>query len=376
MLNAPDEPRIQLFAFFRHLFQFPILREVKFLVSLIFVQLAPEIPTALTRSTVGIAGVGVGSAAAGATFFFCFVVNSVWTYSIGLFSGCADNSNLMCFMDDTANVILYTFVCPLYVGLGVWLWMVVINHTGELRAYANNIRATPNPKSPNWVRGFLLLSLILAISLFGTANYISDVTDPGRVSVDYWFVERLTNNMRSIGPLGVYYFLINFVLLTISLVSITLFMSIFVVGFEVGAALDGYDKPEKIDLIALKLKLAAFTEAYLLGKALTFLYMMNILIWQSSPLGNTENLWVAGLFASLIGVVFISLPRYYIELQWYRYRMRTELLPKDDLGQYQDIRPSYAKFLAMFFDVAMIGSFILTFWPDYIASLTSNEPDT
>lgn len=368
MLNAPDEPKILLFAFFRYLFSLPVLREIKLLFSLIFVQLAPDIPAALTRSSVGITGFNVGISAAVATFFFCFLVTSVWTYSIGLFSGCTDNTVQLCFIDDTANIILYSLICPLYVGLGVWLWMVVINHSGELRAYARSVGTAQKSGEAHWVRGVLLLFVILGVSLFSTSNYISDVTDPAKVSIDYWFVERLGSNERTIGPLGVYYFLINFMLLTVSLISITLFMTMFVTGFEIGSALDGYKNKEAISFFELKSKLEAFTEVYLLGKALAFLYMINILIWQSSPLGNTDNLWVAGFFVSLIGVLFISLPRYYIELQWYRFQVRAGSTPENCREQYQDIRPLAAKFLAMFFDVMMIGSFMLTFWPEYIVS--------
>ncbi|MGE0484477.1 MAG: hypothetical protein AB7Q81_10085 [Gammaproteobacteria bacterium] len=371
MFNAPDDPKIQSFAFCRDLFQLPVLRELKFLVSLIFIQLAPGIPVGLTKSTTGISGAGVGVASAVATFFFCFVVNAGWTYSLNMFVGCGADQQVMCFADDTANLILYVLVCPLYVGLGVWLWMVVLNQAGELRAYARSISEPDSPREVSWVKGFALLTIILGVSLFGTSNYISDITNTSRVPVDYWFVVRLADGSRAIGPLGVYYFLINFVLLTITLISITLFMSIFVVGFEIGAALDRYRGTDALDFNVLKIKLSAFTEAYLLGKALAFLYMWNILIWQSSPLGNTENLWVAGLFASLIGVFFISLPRYYIELQWFRYRVRAGLLPEDDSEQYQDIRPSHAKFLAMLFDTLIIGGFILSFWKPYIASLTN-----
>lgn len=369
MISSPDDPKIRAFAFGRWIFQLPVLRHIKIALGLIFVQLAPGVPIALSRSTLGISGAAVGVAAGVATFFFCFVVIALWTQQVGTLSG--DEANRVYFLSDTTNLILYTFVCPLYVGLGIWLWMVVLNHSGELRTYASELNPQlPQPR-PQWFRGFALLMLILAIALFGTANYISDVTDVTRVPDHYWFVHLLADGTRSIGPLGVYYFLINFVLLTITLISITLFMTIFTTVFRVGAALDSYEPAESVDFREIRLKLSSYTEAYLLGKALAFLYMLNLILWQASPLGKTDNLWIAGLFASLIGVVFISLPRYFVELQWYRYRERAGLLPEDDQHQYQDIRPFYAKALATVFDTLLISGFIMSFWQQYIVSLTN-----
>ena len=369
MISSPDDPKIRAYAIARWLFQFPILRHFKIALGLIFVQLAPGVPTALSRSTLGISGAAVGGAAGVATFFFCFIVIALWTQYVGTLSG--EEANRIYFLDDTANLILYTIVCPLYVGLGIWLWMVVLNHSGNLRTYANELNPQLPQARPQWFRGFTLLVLILAVALFGTANYISDVTDMSRVPDHYWFVHVLADGTRSIGPLGVYYFLINFVLLTITLISIALFMTIFTTIFRVGSALDSYESAEKLDFREIRLKLSSFTEAYLLGKALAFLYMLNIILWQASPLGNTNNLWIAGLFASLIGVVFISLPRYFVELQWFRYRERAGLLPEEDKHQYQDIRPFYAKALATTFDTLLISGFIMSFWPQYIVSLTN-----
>jgi len=366
--SAPHDPKIWAFALLYRLFEYPILRSVKHGLKLVFVQLAPEVPTSLSRSTVGQVGIRVGAVAALATLLFCFVVPAVWASMLGTFSG--DDPSRMYFSRDTINLILYLVVCPLYVGLGVWLWIVVIKYSGGIRDYAINLDSQAERNRMSWLRQFLLLTVVMAVSLFATANYIADITDPARVAVDYWFVKLMPSGDRSIGPLGVYYFLINFVLLTITLISIMFFMSIFSAVFSVGTALQKYEQPNRIDLGVIRLKLEAFTEAYLLGKALTFLYMLNILMWQSSPLGNTENLWIAALFASLIGVVFVSLPRYFVELQWFRYRERTGQLPVDDPSQHQDIRPFYVQVSATIFDTLLIGGFIMSFWPEYILSLT------
>lgn len=366
--SAPDDPKIWAYALLCRLFEYPILRTVKNALNLLFVQLAPEVPTSLSRSTVGQAGFRVGGVAALATLLFCFLVPALWTRSLGTFSG--DDVSRMYFFDDIINLTLYLVVCPLYVGLGVWLWILVIKHSGDIRDYAEDLERDAKRRRPSWVREFLLLVIVMAVALFATANYIADITDPGRVPIDYWFVKITANGERTIGPLGVYYFLINFVLLSITLISITFFMSIFSAVFSVGAALQNYKHPDRIDFSAVRSKLEAFTEAYLLGKALTFLYMVNILMWQSSPLGNTNNLWIAGLFASLIGVVFVSLPRYFVELQWYRYRQRTGQLPEDEPGQHQDIRPFYAQVMATIVDTLLIGGFMMSFWPEYLVSLT------
>lgn len=86
---------------------------------------------------------------------------------------------------------------------------------------------------------------------------------------------------------------------------------------------------------------------------------------KAGTLGNTGNIYVAGFFLSLVGVVFVSLPRYFLELQWYRYRHRvaghTGAAPA-----YQDTRPFSAKLIATVLDTLLIGGFITEFWRSII----------
>ncbi|GGA68367.1 hypothetical protein GCM10011369_07520 [Neiella marina] len=369
--SAPDEPKIWIYSLLLNLANAYPCKILKAPFSYVFIELAPEIPVSLRNSSVGYTGRRVGLAAALATFIFCFCIPAIWTLSEGTFSG--SDAGRLYFSDDTVNLILYTLICPLYVGLGVWLWLVSIHSSGELKLYSQSIQGEASPPRQGLLfREFLLFVLLLAISLLGTASYISDISDVSKVSVDYWFVDKTHFNERIIGPLGVYYFLLNFVLLFITLLTITFFMSIFSSAISIGSSLESYSQQRCLDFNVIRIKLEAFTEAYLLGKSITFCYMINILLWQSSALGNTDNLWIAGLFVTLIGVVFVSLPRYFIELQWFRYRQRTGQLVDHDRDNYQDIRPFNAKLIATALDTLLISGFALSFWPDYLISLVSD----
>jgi hypothetical protein len=215
------------------------------------------------------------------------------------------------------------------------------------------------------LRKILLLVLILSMGFFSTAGYIGDIMNPSNVDKRYWFMDLSRSGEHILGPLGVYYFLLNFVLLLITLASITFFMSIFTSVMAVGQALEAKSKHSDTELNVLEAKLATFTEAYIIAKLLTFIYMVNFFIWKKSPLGATQNIYVAFIFLTLFGVLFVSLPRYFVELQWYRYMVRSKQVDADE-DVYKDIRPFWIRFLASVLDSVMIGGFVMTVLTDLI----------
>jgi len=146
-------------------------------------------------------------------------------------------------------------------------------------------------------------------------------------------------------------------------------MSIFSVVIDVGNSLDKTPPNNKLEFLILRTKLSSFTEAYMLAKLLTGLYMINVFLWEKTALGKTDNLIIAASFISLIGVFFVSIPRYFLELQWHKYKYRSgEVDEKSE--SYDDIRPFEIKLIATVLDTFLIGSFILTFfWPRIKESL-------
>ena len=355
--TAPKEFKVWAFAFLWRLSEVAGLRQIKILLSLMFVELAPAIPVSLRRSITGVAGRQAGILGATITFIFCLLVPVGWTLAIGKFSSTQPGTLFL--WQDKNNLILYAIVCPLYVGLGCWLAVTVISGWSDIKEYA--LALHPQAVKASRVTLFktlLLAVLVLSMGLFSTASYIGDILNPVNVPQHYWFMDVADSGEHTLGPLGVYYFLINFLLLMTTLISITLFMSVFVSVMAVGQALEAKTRPTDAELSVLEGKLATFTEAYILAKLLTFIYMINFYLWKNSPLGATQNIYIAFIFLTLFGVLFVSLPRYFIELQWYRFLVRTKQVRADD-DIYKDIRPFKIRVVATLLDNLMIGGFVI-----------------
>lgn len=354
---APKEFKVWSFALLWRLSEITGFRHIKLLINLMFVELAPSIPVSLRHSITGVAGPQAGILGATITLIFCLLVPIGWTLAIGKFSSAQPGTIFL--WQDKINLILYAVVCPLYVGLGCWLAVVAISGWSNINEYA--MALNPQAGKPSRVRLFkrlLLAMLVLSMGLFSTASYIGDILNPVNVPQHYWFMDIADSGEHTLGPLGVYYFLINFVLLMTTLISITLFMSVFVSVMAVGQALEAKTQPSDAEFAVLEAKLATFTEAYILAKSLTFVYMINYYMWKSSPLGATQNIYLAFIFLTLFGVLFVSLPRYFVELQWYRFLVRTKQVRADE-DVYKDLRPFKIRVIATLLDNLMIGGFVI-----------------
>ena len=91
--------------------------------------------------------------------------------------------------------------------------------------------------------------------------------------------------------------------------------------------------------------------------------MLNVYTWKWEHPHGSLNLIFMGLALTIVGVIFVSIPRYFIELQWLHFQQRqqnegiTECSPK-----YVDIRPFGTKLAAHLLDTLIIGGFIFSFW--------------
>jgi len=365
-----DEPKLYWFDKLLQIGKLPIFREISLLISLIFIRVAPEIPISLKKSYSGPDGLRAGIIGFIITFIFAFIMNVIGTSINGTLIGTtflagdslfnSPGPAVIHFLDDWWNLLLYAIVCPAYVGLTCWLVVVVIKGYGEIKDFKNKeLSENSQPRKFTLVKGIALGVLVLSVAFLLTTNYINDIMVLVEKEKYYWFLTKI-NDQYEVRALGVYYFLLNFSLLIVTLIALTFFMSIYALIMSVGKALESKKEIGQFEFKILKEKLSIFTEAYIITKGIIACYIANIWIWAASPMGKgvTENFAIAVILLAIIGVFLVSFPRYFVELQWYKLKLRAP----GGLGlnhSYEDLRTFKIKNIAQVLDYAFIGGFAL-----------------
>lgn len=362
---TPQEPKAWLFDRALRLFNVMFPRSAGSFIKLLLFQVSPDVPVSLTSAWRDVNLNAVFVIAASLTFIMCFVVVTVWSAIAGTLIG-SDPSRLY-FLKDWVNLLNYSLLCPLSTGFGAVLIATTVRGSAELK------QMTP-PEGRGRPVGsyrsvFLLLLLILVAAFFANVKFMTENMNPSIYPRNYWFIDRLSaDGTRVIGAFGFYYGLLNFCLLLFSLLVAATFVSEFRLLVQITESLDRLRTETSMTAEELRKRLTTFTQAYLAGKIVVACYMATALAWKTSQAHHSTNFWVLGGALTFFGVVFLSFPRYYIELQWFRLRA---VMPDTTVAEYEDLRPWEVDFVggswkpklvAHVLDTAMIGGFIFSFW--------------
>jgi hypothetical protein len=296
---------------------------------------------------------------AGLTFFFCFIVITVWSIVDGTFSG-ADSTRVY-FSKDLTNLLEYILICPVYVGLSVQLIVLV------LASYARLCRPTglaetaavTLPRTSIGVSAFIVLALSASI----TINYIKEVLDPRLYPKVGWWVERVTaDGTRVLSPLGLYYAILNFSLLSICLTAALAFLALFFLCVRFGKMIGDQPVTNEITFDTIKDMLSTFTSAYVVLKLLAVALVVHVYTWKMWKPETTLSFKLTTTALVIFGVFFISIPRYYIELEWFRFRVRRALALGLQVNlERDDIRPFRVRVLSWMADGAVLSSFLFAY---------------
>jgi hypothetical protein len=308
------------------------------------------------------------------TLFFCLIANASFSlYADTLFG---DDPSRLYFLKDWHNVIQYTFVVPVYVGLEVCLISIALYSWPQLRRLANEASSSGRPKVkvPRSIRlyrsrtlnkaalwfsynanrlrfsGFIFLSLSITGILIST--FINDALNPERVATTYWFVRQLDEKHRVLNEAGGYYMLMNAaVLFMICIATLSyLSVSIEVVRFATNIDQSTFAKNVQINKNLSAEKYQAAIEAsdrelaetlrefewcYTLAKIILVFCVFNIILWKISPIGSVANVDVGIIALSVIGIFVIPFPRLFLEYRWHKFKFDW----KGPTGQkYKDMR--------------------------------------
>ena len=111
--------------------------------------------------------------------------------------------------------------------------------------------------------------------------------------------------------------------------------------------------------------LSSFTSAYVVLKLLAVTLVIHVYTWQMSKPEATFSFKITTLALVIFGVFFISIPRYYIELEWFKFRVRRERasgVPESQLNrETDDIRPFQVRILSWIADGVVLSSFLAAY---------------
>jgi hypothetical protein len=367
-IPEPHDFKACLFHYTLRLFNAVLPRSVRSFMYLFLFKISPDIPVSLTSAWRDASLNGVFVVAASLTFIMCFVVVFVWSAIAGTLIG-SDPSRLY-FLKDWVNLLNYTLLCPLYVGFGAVLIATIAQGSAELRQLSSPDGTGSHPVC-SYTSVFLLLLLILVVALFVNAEFMAENMNPSIYTRSYWFMAHdRPDGSRVIGAFGFYYGLLNFCLLFFSLLVVAAFLAEFRLLVQIAKSLDRLETSHSLTTEVLRKRLTTFTQAYLAGKLVVASYMANALVWKTSQAQHSTDLVVLGAALTFFGVVFLSIPRYYIELQWFRLQTARPNAAVPD-PKYEDLRPWKIDFVGGpwktqlvvgIIDTVIIGTFFTGFW--------------
>jgi hypothetical protein len=345
---------------------------VRALARLILFEISPDVPGSLTSAgrDMGLTAVFVISALL--TLIMSCGVVTTWTIIDGTFKG-TDFARLY-FCQDWVNIVNYAVLCPLFVGFGSVLIATTVQGWAKLSEMGIQARGSER-RLGRYGSVFLMSLLILCFAFFANAHSMSENLKPAIYPKVYWFIDHVTTGTtgtRVLGPLGFYYGFLNFCLMLFSILVVATFLSQFRLVLGIGESLDRAGSPTALPIDELRVRLTTFTQSYLAGKLAVAAYMANALAWKTTQAKHSTNLVLYGGVLTLFGVVFLSIPRYYVELMWLRLR-EAEGGGKSE-SEYEDLRPLWVKFVggawparivAGAMDTLIIGGFIGTFWSGF-----------
>jgi len=229
-----------------------------------------------------------------------------------------------------------------------------------------NFKQIISAYSPNkkYLTFQLLLVVLVSVSTFFSVNYILECLNPTIYPKVGWYISKTTENgTRILGGLGIYYTILTFILTTISIMGLLSFFPLFTSSLEIASSFNKKSQKTELDFRKIKENLILFSNGYLIAKLLAAIYMLNAFTWKWEKPQGSFNIIIMGSILTFFGIFFISIPRYYIEYEWHKYKIEKYKINKDEkLLNYDDIRPFKIKLIVHFVDTIIIGSFIGSFW--------------
>lgn len=361
---APNEPKLFMFSKAVWLCKKLIPNHLRNSAGTVLFGITPQIPVSLVSTLSKKAPKRAFMYGALITWFFSFLVIAVWTAVTGMFHG--SDPNRVYFGRDGANLINYLILCPIWVGLSVAL--VVLACQSWVRLTTDPLLSgSHGARSPRLPLG-LAFFVVIGCSAGFTCNFISECLNPAVYGKVYWFISSVNETgQRIIGPLGVYYSLLTYSFFLTGFSATVALIPLFAIAAEAGRCFRAPSTTAPASFDALRESLSDFMNAYVVAKALTVVMMLNYFTWRWMEPRHSINVVALGILLTLVGLFFVSVPRYYIELEWYELSVRRAQAAGEPIPiESGDLRSRNVRLFAHLVDSLLIGGFISSFFYSFI----------
>jgi hypothetical protein len=202
--------------------------------------ISPDVPYDLQRLAKGSNGWSIFGYGFLAGVILCFGMTMLLTMIAGTWTG--PEPNMVYFRDDWQNIVLYLIVCPAYVGWCSWIIALFLGRSTDISNFADDLGESPHRF---WIARFPIAFItIVLLTVLIVFNYVSDILEVNNVPEAYWFMTRPIQGIRYLNKVGIYYVILNFSLLLITVTAIFCFFSIFFEAIRVGHGGSEHSRPK------------------------------------------------------------------------------------------------------------------------------------
>jgi hypothetical protein len=324
------------------------LKPLRYGMFRLLLTLSPVMPVTLTRGIGPHSRGGIFVWAGLIAFTMALLVNVLINHLNGTLRG--HDPAVVYFLDDIVNLILYSAVVPAYVGCAAVIISLYLEKHAEISERARDLGRVTSFSRRQRFPVFILLTLCIG-SLF-TYGYIRDVLGNMDAEQVFWFAEAIGNDRIVLNGAGIYYVLLNFMLLTLLVIAAFCFFSMFFEAFNVGMSLGALQGPGTAEFSSVETTLLAYGQAYLWAKIICLILCLNIVVWSFSPLSETDNYAISIVVVGLLGLFFVSFPRYYIEIMWRSFLIRSGAVAQ--YADFPDVRPNRDRVVVQVADYLLV----------------------
>jgi hypothetical protein len=356
--EAPTDKVALFYYYIFKVFNIGIFKKIKILLSKLLINLAPNLPESIELHRKKNEELRLFLVSYILLVLTLFVVHVCWTIAEGTFHG--TNPNIYYFTQDIPNIFNYLFIVPLYVSFSCLLISRSFSSFQKMNdGVPKTVQSQLLVQYPQ-ASLFLVAAICVFLSTLLTIRYMNELIDPQIYAKQYWFITHtLADGQRLLSSISMYYMIMPFVLFFFGIFTIFVYFSMMLMTISIGSKIPQIDR--FTDMGDIRHFFKDFLRINLYAEIIVAAFMLNAFSWDRQQPANSF-LFIAFIFALwCFGAFIISIPRYYIEIEWHKYQysrfIKNQEREDKDEPVYEELRTKIDSRISLFLELAVFGYF-------------------